>query len=63
MNENEKKMYEIFEECTSLSTIITPKKTSDYVSNLPEGIWMDEESNIYRTLPERAKYSITLTLK
>lgn len=56
-------MYEIFEECNGLTTIITPMKTSDYVSNLPDGIWFDEDNNIYRTLPERAKRSITLMLK
>ena len=54
-------IYHEFENCSSLATIKTPKKSGEEVPDLPEGTWKDSSGNTYTTLPANATESITLT--
>ena len=54
-------MSDMFYGCDKLTIIKTPCISGEATSDLPEGIWKDEEGNRYTELPINAEKSIILT--
>lgn len=53
-------LYGMFYGCQNLDTIITPRKTSGLVPELPDGQWSGSDGNKYTNMPEYLEESMIL---